>query len=171
MLNAYAAFAARFNVSVADAYVLPALFERSAELVKLPASALLSQATYSNNALGEYLANAAHKVACEDRRAAASHRTQCERARAKWDMASAVFCDWAIANGYGNIRRNELAKELEKVPVGLKLLAADNTARAALDDAESAAVSAGHAWRGTFGMVSFYSPSDIRRFSKQRRFN
>lgn len=63
----FAAFAARFNVSVEDAYVLPALFERSAEMAKMPVRALLSQATYSNNALGEYLANAARKVAAEDR--------------------------------------------------------------------------------------------------------
>jgi hypothetical protein len=35
-----------------------------------PACALLSQATYSNRALGEYLADAAHKVALADREAA-----------------------------------------------------------------------------------------------------
>ncbi len=70
MINAteYAAFASRFGVSVADAYVLPALFERSAQMANLPVRALLSQATYSNNALGEYLANAARKVAAEDKK-------------------------------------------------------------------------------------------------------
>lgn len=67
MLNELATFASRFNVSAADAYVLPALFERSAEMAKMPVRALLSQATYSNNALGEYLAEAARKVAREDR--------------------------------------------------------------------------------------------------------
>jgi hypothetical protein len=34
----------------------------------MPVRALLSQATYSNKALGEYLANAARKVATEDRK-------------------------------------------------------------------------------------------------------
>lgn len=70
MHNELATFAARFNVAVADAYVLPALFERTAQMVNLPVRALLSQATYSNQALGEYLANAARKVAIADREAA-----------------------------------------------------------------------------------------------------
>lgn len=67
MTAEFAIFAARFNVSVTDAYVLPALFERTAEMAKMPVRAFLAQATYSNNALGEYLANAARKVASEDR--------------------------------------------------------------------------------------------------------
>lgn len=67
MTNELVIFARRFNVAVADAYVLPALFERTAQMVNLPVRALLSQATYSNRALGEYLANAAHKVALADR--------------------------------------------------------------------------------------------------------
>lgn len=100
---------------------------------------------------------------------AVSIKKQCEQARVKWDKASAVFCDWAIANGYGNIRRNELEKALVGVPAGLSLLAADRNARAALDDAESAAVSAGVAWRGSYGSVRFYSASDARRFAAQRR--
>jgi len=69
MHQEFAAFAARFNVSVADAYVLPALFERSAELVKMPVRGLLAEATYRNPALGEYMAGAARKVAAEDRAA------------------------------------------------------------------------------------------------------
>jgi hypothetical protein len=64
-----ATFAARYSIEPKDAYVLPALFERSAELVGLPVRALLSQATYTNRALGEYLATAARKVATEDRAA------------------------------------------------------------------------------------------------------
>lgn len=64
-----ATFAARFNVSVADAYVLPAVFERCAEKVNMPVRALLSQATYSNNALGDYLAKVARDVAAKDREA------------------------------------------------------------------------------------------------------
>lgn len=62
-----AAFAARFSITPADAYVLPALFERAAQMANLPVRALLSQATYTNHALGEYLANAARKVAADDR--------------------------------------------------------------------------------------------------------
>lgn len=65
-----ATFARRFNVAVADAYVLPALFERTAQKVNMAPRALLSQATYSNAALGEYLAACAHKVAVADRGAA-----------------------------------------------------------------------------------------------------
>jgi hypothetical protein len=100
---------------------------------------------------------------------ALSLKKQCERARANWDVASSAFCDWAIANGYGNVRRNELAKALADVPEGLALLAADNTAREAWTEADNAAVAAGHAWRGTFGSVNFYSPTDMRRHSAQRR--
>lgn len=66
----YVSFASRFGISVEDAYVLPALFERSAQMAGMPVRALLSQATYTNQPLGEYLANAARKVASEDREAA-----------------------------------------------------------------------------------------------------
>ena len=62
-----AIFASRFNITAADAYVLPALFERTAEMVKMPVRALLAEATFRNNDLGVYLANAARKVAAEDR--------------------------------------------------------------------------------------------------------
>lgn len=65
----YVSFASRFGIPNQDAYVLPALFERTAQMVNLPVRALLSQATYSNQALGEYLANACRKVAAEDRAA------------------------------------------------------------------------------------------------------
>jgi len=60
-------FAAQFNVSVEDAYVLPAVFERSAQSVGLPPRALVAEATYRNRALGEYLADVARKVAAQDR--------------------------------------------------------------------------------------------------------
>jgi hypothetical protein len=69
MLNDLAIFARRFNVSVADAYVLPALFERTAQKVSMAPSALLAR-TVTNPALGEYLAECAHKVAIADREAA-----------------------------------------------------------------------------------------------------
>lgn len=98
-----------------------------------------------------------------------SHRKVCERARTKWDAASKAFCDWAIANGYGNVRRSDLATALANEPEGLRLLSADNQTSAALRQAEDDAVSAGHAWRGTFGMIVWYSPSEVRRFAASRR--
>lgn len=61
-----AIFASRFNIAAKEAYVLPALFERTAELVKMPVRVLLNEATYNNQALGDYLAEAARKVAKED---------------------------------------------------------------------------------------------------------
>jgi hypothetical protein len=67
MLNDLVSFASRFNIAPADAYVLPALFERAAEKVGMHPRALVAEATFHNAALGEYLANAARKVAAEDR--------------------------------------------------------------------------------------------------------
>lgn len=69
MLLDLASFASRFNVSASDAYVLPALFERTAQMAGMPQRALIAEATFRNQALGEYLANAARKVAAEDRAA------------------------------------------------------------------------------------------------------
>ena len=69
MLNLLATFARNFNVSVADAYVLPAVFERSAEKVGMTPLALVTE-TSRNQKLGEYLANVARVVAAEDRKAA-----------------------------------------------------------------------------------------------------
>lgn len=62
-----ATFAARFSITAEDAYVLPALFERTAQMVGRQPRRLLSEATYTNQPLGEYLANAARKVAAADR--------------------------------------------------------------------------------------------------------
>lgn len=67
MLQDLATFASRFNIQPKEAYVLPALFERSAQMVGMAPRALVAEATFRNNALGEYLANAARKVAAEDR--------------------------------------------------------------------------------------------------------
>lgn len=67
MLLDLASFASHFNVSAADAYVLPALFERSAQKVGMTPRALIAEATFRNNALGEYMADAARKVAAADR--------------------------------------------------------------------------------------------------------
>lgn len=100
---------------------------------------------------------------------ALSLQKQCERARAKWDATSTVFNSWAIASGFGNVRRSEMAKVVADLPEGAALLAADNAARAALEDTERAAVAAACAWRGPFGSVSFYSAADQRRFAAQRR--
>jgi len=62
MVNEIATFAARFNVSIADAYKLPAVFEVAARKVGMPVRELVSQATYSNKALGQYLAGIAKTV-------------------------------------------------------------------------------------------------------------
>ena len=70
MLQDLATFAARFNISHKDAYVLPALFERSAQKVGMAPRALVAEATFRNNALGEYMAEAARKVALADKEAA-----------------------------------------------------------------------------------------------------
>ena len=67
MIQELAVFAAKFGVSPKDAHVLPALFERAAQIAGMPTCALLSRATYSNFPLGEYLAKAARQVADEDR--------------------------------------------------------------------------------------------------------
>ena len=70
MLQDLAVFAARFNVSHKDAYVLPALFERAAQKVNMAPRALVTEAAFNNNALGQYMADAARKVALADREAA-----------------------------------------------------------------------------------------------------
>lgn len=67
MLLDLTAFASRFNINPADAFVLPALFENAAAKVGMSPRALITEATFRNNALGEYLADAARKVAAQDR--------------------------------------------------------------------------------------------------------
>lgn len=69
MLNQLVTFASNFNVSVSDAYVLPALFERAAEKVGMTQQALVTETTV-NRKLGEYLAELARTVATQDREAA-----------------------------------------------------------------------------------------------------
>lgn len=68
MHNTLAIFAARFAIPVSDAYVLPALFERRAQIAKMTPQNLVEHVTYRNHSLGEYLANAAKKVAAKDRK-------------------------------------------------------------------------------------------------------
>ena len=65
MTNELATFAARFGIAPAVAYVLPALFERTAERLGMHPRVLVAEATYRNPPLGEYLAEAARKVAAE----------------------------------------------------------------------------------------------------------
>lgn len=67
MLLDLASFASRFNIAPADAYVLPALFENAAGKIGMTPRALVAEATFRNKALGEYLADAARKVAAQDR--------------------------------------------------------------------------------------------------------
>ncbi len=55
----FATFAVRFNLTPREAVAIPATFEKAAELVGLPVRALLSRATFTNRALGEYLADVA----------------------------------------------------------------------------------------------------------------
>jgi hypothetical protein len=66
MTNELATFAARFSIAPSDTYVLPALFERTAQKLGMHQRVLLAEATYRNHALGEYLADAARKVAAAD---------------------------------------------------------------------------------------------------------
>ncbi len=67
MLLDLAAFASRFNIAPADAYVLPALFDNAAAKAGMTTRALVVESTFRNQALGEYLADAARKVAAQDR--------------------------------------------------------------------------------------------------------
>lgn len=66
MHQALASFAIRYNVAVADAHVLPALFERTAQNLGR-AQAWLVREALENRPLGEYLANCAAQVAQECR--------------------------------------------------------------------------------------------------------
>ena len=59
------AFASRFNLSPAQAVVLPALFDKAASEVNMEVAALVAEATYNNRKLGEYLASVAVTVANE----------------------------------------------------------------------------------------------------------
>ncbi len=61
----YVIFAARFGIKPNEAHVLPALFEHSAAKVNMPVRALIAEATYRNNPLGQYMAACARKVAQE----------------------------------------------------------------------------------------------------------
>jgi hypothetical protein len=66
MHKEYAAFAARFALTPAQAYVLPEIFEISAWARRMGVAALVADATYRNRELGEYIAAAAKRVAEQD---------------------------------------------------------------------------------------------------------
>lgn len=65
MTSELATFAARFNLGADVAYVLPALIENAAAKAGMHPRALVAEATYRNAPLGEYLADAARKVAAQ----------------------------------------------------------------------------------------------------------
>lgn len=69
MTHDFAVFASRFNIAPADAYVLPAPFERVARQAGMAERVLVAEATFRNQKLGEYLAGVARKVAAQDRAA------------------------------------------------------------------------------------------------------
>jgi hypothetical protein len=96
-------------------------------------------------------------------------RKTVERASNTYRKASSALTDWCIANGFGNVRFNDLAAALADNMQGLGLYGADRTAAIALDQAESAAVQAGKAWRDDRGHVQLYSTSDLRKFASRKR--
>lgn len=60
-----ATFAERFAISPSVAFVLPAVFERCAQMAGMPVRAFVSAATFDSTELGEYVAEVAAKVAAE----------------------------------------------------------------------------------------------------------
>jgi hypothetical protein len=66
MVSDIAVFAGRYNIPASAAYVLPALFERTAQMANMPVRAMVIRATY-DAALGDYLAGCALKVADSDK--------------------------------------------------------------------------------------------------------
>lgn len=67
MTNEIAIFASRHNVDVRDAYVLPALFDHIAQIAGMHRRAIVSHATYDNDALACYVVQCAREIACADR--------------------------------------------------------------------------------------------------------
>lgn len=63
VVNEIATFAARHNVPVELAHTLPAIFNKIAEIGNKPVRAIISQATYSNVELAEYIKELAAQVA------------------------------------------------------------------------------------------------------------
>jgi hypothetical protein len=55
-------FAERHNVPVEMAYTLPAIFDKIAEATGRPVRAIISQATYTNVGLADYIKELAEQV-------------------------------------------------------------------------------------------------------------
>lgn len=64
----FVTFAIKFKVSVADAVVLPALFDNAAAKVGMTRGALLTECIYRNAPLGKYLAECAAKAGANFRK-------------------------------------------------------------------------------------------------------
>jgi len=63
IISEIAIFAERFSISHGAAYTLPTVFEQVAEMVDKPVREIISQATYTNKPLGEYIKQIALQVA------------------------------------------------------------------------------------------------------------
>lgn len=63
-----AIFAERYSVPVEQAYTLPAIFNKMAEIGKQPVRSVVNQAIYRNPELAEYVKELSAKVANEDQR-------------------------------------------------------------------------------------------------------
>jgi hypothetical protein len=64
-ISEIATFASRRGIAPSVAYTLPAIFEKVAEMAGQPVRAIISQATFSNKALGDYITKTANTVAAE----------------------------------------------------------------------------------------------------------
>ena len=62
MTNAIAIFARRHSITVEQAVALPAIFDRAAKEVGMTPQQLVSMATYSNQALADYIKQLAQEV-------------------------------------------------------------------------------------------------------------
>lgn len=63
----YVTFAADYNVSVIDSYVIPSVFENAAKKAKMSVLELLD-ATITNRDVGNYLKEVIEKVAAAERK-------------------------------------------------------------------------------------------------------
>lgn len=97
--------------------------------------------------------------------------TDCKRAVERtdkaWRKARSAVLDYAIAQGHGHTKYNELGGLFIALD---NLLALELATRTAHTQAESAAVQWGYAWRGgTFNSFEWYGRSDLQRFAAQRK--
>lgn len=81
----------------------------------------------------------------------AKHERLLADARAKWDIHSSALTTWAIANGHGQVRWNDLLPIARReAPV---LVEAEEKASRNLASAEDAAITAWTHYRGTYGLL------------------